>query len=107
MCAGVLIGAVFRFMLPGHQIRDDSKEIVKTVAGMMATLIALVIGLLVSDSKSTFDTTSKGITEGGAKIIMTDRILARMGPEADRARQQLRQSIAAGIERVWPGWAAL
>lgn len=102
MCGGVMIGSLVRRLLPEHHVRDDSKDVVKTAAGMMATLIALVIGLLVSAAKDTFDATSAGITAGGAKIIMVDRILSRYGPEANGAREQLRLAVTSGVERVWP-----
>lgn len=106
MAGGVLVGVLVRRMLPAHHLSDDSKDVVKTVAGMLATLIALIIGLLVTAAKETFDAANAGITGAGAKIIMVDRLLARYGADADGARQQLRESVAAGIERIWPSKSA-
>ena len=102
MLGGTLLGLLLRHMLPEHHIRDDSKDIVKTVAGMMATLVALIIGLLVSSSKSSFDQTSASITQGGAKIITLDHILARYGPETRGVRELLSRTVADGIDRIWP-----
>lgn len=100
--AGCGIGMLLRKRIPDHHTRDDSKDIIKTVAGMMATLVALVIGLLVSSAKSSFDAANAGITSGGAKVITLDRLLARYGPEAKAARDQLRKSVEDSIRRVWP-----
>ena len=69
---------------------------------MIATLTALVLGLLVSSAKGSFDTMSSGIVQAGAKVILLDRILAQYGPEAKRIREQVRNAVAATIAKVWP-----
>lgn len=99
---GLLAGSLVRYLLPDHHTRDDSKDVMKTAAGMMATLVALIIGLLVSSAKGTFDATTASITQGGAKIITLDRVLAKYGPDAAGARGALRHAVAAGVERIWP-----
>src|SRR5277367_2188447 len=101
--SGVLLGLLLQNLLPDHHLSNDSKETVKLGAGMIATLSALVLGLLVSSAKSSFDTVGSEITQGAAKIILLDRMLANYGPETRDAREQLRRSAAAGIEVIWPG----
>jgi hypothetical protein len=102
MVAGVLLGSLLRRRLPDAHLRDDSKDVVKTATGMIATLVALVIGLLVSSAKSSFDQANAGITEMGARIIMLDRLLGRYGAEAAPIRGRLREAVAAGVDRIWP-----
>ena len=99
---GVLLGLLLRRRLPDHHLSSDSKETVKLCAGMIATLSALVLGLLVSSAKSTFDTVSSEITQSAAKLVLLDRVLANYGPASKDAREQLRRSVIAGIEAVWP-----
>ena len=99
---GALLGLLLQGLLPEHHLRDTSKDTVKVVAGMIATLAALVLGLLVGSAKSSFDATSTAITQGGAKVILLDRVLAAYGPETKYAREQLRGAVAAGIEMFWP-----
>src|SRR5208337_3434258 len=99
---GVLLGLLLRSLLPDHHLSNDSKDTVKLGAGMIATLSALVLGLLVSSAKSSFDTVSAEITQGGTKIILLDRVLANYGPETKAVREQLRRVVAAGIETIWP-----
>ena len=62
---GMLVGMILRSALPDHHLRDESKDVMKTVSGMMATLIVLVIGLLVSSAKSSFDAANVGLMQGG------------------------------------------
>jgi hypothetical protein len=96
------LGSYLRLVLPDDHTQADSKDILMTSAGMMATLIALIIGLLVTSAKGTYDEANSSITQGGAKVITLDYYLSNYGPEAKEARELVRQATAAGIERVWP-----
>src|SRR5215475_8469130 len=98
---GLLAGVLLQNCLPRHHLDAASKDTVKIGAGMLATLTALVLGLLVSSAKSSFDAINTAIASGGAKIIMFDRILANYGPETNDVRHQLRQSVADSIDRIW------
>jgi hypothetical protein len=100
--SGVLLGMRLRGLLPDHHLSNDSKEAVKLGAGMIATLSALILGLLVSSAKGTFDTMGSEITLAASKTVLLDRVLANYGPATKGAREQLRRSVAAGIEAVWP-----
>jgi hypothetical protein len=89
-------------VLPQHHLDTPSKDTVKVGAAMLATLTALVLGLLVSSAKSSFDAMNAGIAQAGAKVMLLDHILADYGPETKDAREQLRQTVASVIERIWP-----
>ena len=102
MLGGILLGSTLRVILPDDHTQADSKDILMASAGMMATLIALIIGLLVTSAKGTYDVTTLRITQVGAKIITLDYYLSRYGPEAKEVRQLLPQALASGIERLWP-----
>lgn len=99
---GVLLGMLLQKVLPQHHLDTPSKDTVKVGAGMLATLTALVLGLLVSSAKSSFDAMNAGIAQAGAKVMLLDHILADYGPETKDAREQLRQTVASVIERIWP-----
>jgi hypothetical protein len=99
---GALLGLFLRTVLPGHHLNADAKEAVKLGAGLVATLTALVLGLLISSSKDSFDATSTMLTQGGAKILMMDRVLAGYGPEAKEIRGLLKGFLGARIAQVWP-----
>jgi hypothetical protein len=91
---GLLVGLFLQNILPAHHLNAASKDTVRIGAGMLATLTALVLGLLVSSAKSSFDAMNTAIASGSAKVGMLDRVLANYGPEANEARQQLRRSIS-------------
>src|SRR5262245_21488647 len=100
-CGG-LLGMGLQRLLPGHHLSKEMQDRVKLSACTIATLTALVLGLLVSSANSSFDGINTGIVQGSAKFILLDRALARYGPEAKAAREQLKRTLAAGIEMVWP-----
>ena len=100
--AGALLGLGLQRLLPGHHLSKETQDVVKLSAGMIATLTALVLGLLVSSAKSSFDAMNNGIVQGSAKFILLDRALARYGPETKSARAQLQRALAGGLETVWP-----
>src|SRR5499426_3636978 len=99
---GALLGLGLQRLLPSHHLSKDTQDVVKLSAGMIATLTALVLGLLVSSAKSSFDTMNSGIVQSSAKIILLDRALARYGPETKTVREQFKRGIAATIETLWP-----
>jgi len=99
---GVLFGMFLRGRLPEHHLSDESMGVVKLGTGMIATLAALVIGLLIASAKGSFDTMNNGLIQTGSKIILLDRVMARYGPETKEARDLLRHGVTSVIKRIWP-----
>ena len=99
---GAVIGMLLRGGLPEHHLSGDSKETVKVGMGLVATMSALVLGLLVSSSKTFYDTQSAELTQMSADVVLLDRLLAHYGPEAKEARDALRATIFGSFKRIWP-----
>jgi hypothetical protein len=99
--SGALLGAFLRSSLPQHHLSDESKDTIKVGTGLIATLVALVLGLLVASAKGSFDTKSEELKQGAADVIMLDRDLRRMGPPAEHARLLLRRVIAFRLQVPW------
>jgi hypothetical protein len=100
--AGGLLGMAVRDWLPEHHLSAESKDAIKFGAGLISTMAALVLGLLVASAKGSYDTQRNEITQMSARIVLLDRILAHYGPEAATARDLLRRSVATTVERIWP-----
>lgn len=99
--SGALIGMYIRDLLPRHQFNADSKEVVKLSMGLVATLTALVLGLLVASARSSFDAKNTHVRQLTANFILLDAVLEQYGPEARNARLQLRNLLPALADRVW------
>ena len=102
VCAGAAVGMALQRVLPEHHLREDSKDVVKLVTGLVATLSALVLGLLVASSKSSFDAVNDGFKDGAARVLLLDRVLAQYGPAAKEVREQVRNAVAGQIRVLFP-----
>jgi hypothetical protein len=98
--AGALLGIALRAVLPEPHLSGDSRDVVKLGMGLIATMAALVLGLLIAAAKSSFDIQNAEITEMSSKAILLDRILAHYGPEAKEAREMLRGSVVSVLDIV-------
>ncbi len=100
---GVALLAMFvKRFLPEHHLSAESKDVVKLGMGTMATLAAIVLGLLIATAKGTYDAQNGAVQELAAKIMLLDRVLAKYGPETKDAREQLRSVVEASMEGMWP-----
>lgn len=99
---GAMGGTFLRVRLPEHHRDHDSKEVLKLVMGLVATVAALVLGLLISSAKSSYDTQKAEVQQLGIHLVQLDRILKRFGQDATEARDQLRRIVLADVGRTWP-----
>jgi len=99
---GMLLGMVLRAILPRHHLSEESKDVLKLGTGMIATMSALVLGLLIASAKSNFDTMSGELNKVAGRIMLLDRVLAHYGPETRETRELLRRAVAGSILRLWP-----
>src|SRR5258708_14012333 len=98
---GVLFGVVVRPLLSAENLHPDSKDVVKMATGLIGTLAALVLGLLIASAKSSFDQKTSQVKQMTATIILLDDLLAQYGPEATPVRNLLRRSIQPLANRIW------
>jgi hypothetical protein len=103
MCTfgGALFGMWLRGILPVHHLRDESRDTVRLGIGLVATLTALVLGLMTASAKSSFDSLNTAIKNMAADVIATDRLLARYGPETIDIRTTLKRVVADRIDETW------
>ena len=69
--------------------------------GLVGTLAALVLGLLIASAKTSFDTQNVELTEMSSRVVMLDRVLAHYGPEAKEARSELRSSVVHTLDTLF------
>jgi hypothetical protein len=97
-----LLGVRVRAMLPEDHLSPETKDGVKVGMGLVATMAALVLGLLVASTKGAYDTQKNEVTQMAAKIVFLDRVLANYGSETAETRDLLRRSVGSAINRMWP-----
>ncbi len=98
---GALLGMLIRSILPEQHLSTDSKDVVKLGMGLIGTMAALVLGLLIASAKGSYDTRAAEITQLSANAILLDRVMAHYGPETKDARDLLRRTVAHMIDQTW------
>jgi len=89
-------------VLPEEHLSTDTKDVVKLGIALIATMAALVLGLLIASAKSTYDTRRNQLLQVSADIILLDRVLTNYGVETKDARTMLQRSVAGALEQFWP-----
>jgi hypothetical protein len=109
--SGVVFACVFVFALaamfgrralPESHLSGDAKDFVKLGLGTVATLAALVLGLLIATAKGAYDTQNGAVQEFAAKVLLLDRILEKYGPETKKARDLLGTVVEESVNHLWP-----
>jgi hypothetical protein len=99
---GAALGIFLRSALPQHHLSADTKDTVKLAMGLVATMSALVLGLLVASAKGSYDAQRNQVIQMAAKFAFLDRVLSNCGPDAPEARATLRMSVEGVMARIWP-----
>jgi hypothetical protein len=99
---GALLGMLLRVFTPEHHLSRGSQDVIRLGMGLIATMTALVLGLVIATAKSSYDTQDAAVKHSAAKILLLDRVLANYGPEAKEARDLLRQTVASRLNAIWP-----
>jgi hypothetical protein len=97
-----MLGMTIHTLLPEPHLNSESKDVIKLGMGLIATMSALVLALLTNSAKGSYDTQRNEVTQVSANVILLDRVLAHYGPETKEARDLMKLSAAAMIDRIWP-----
>ena len=99
---GALLGLWLRTALPEHHLDAESRDTVKVGIGLIATMTALVLGLVTASTKSSYDAVDTAVKQTAIDILALDRILARYGSETGEIRKGLQHAVGARIAMIWP-----
>jgi len=95
-----LLGISLRAIVPEHHLSADSKGVVNLGMALVATMSALVLGLLIASAKNSFDTQNTAFTEMSAQVVVLDRVLAHYGPETKEVRDLLRTTTVHVLDQM-------
>jgi len=98
---GIFLGSLLRDALPKHHLNKDTQDVVRLGVGLIATMAALVVGLLIAAAKNSFDTQSGQVRQITADVVLLDNLLAQYGPEAAPLRAEIRTAIPLFADRLW------
>jgi len=98
---GALLGMLLRAILPKAHLSADAKDVVRLCMGLIATIAALVLGLLIASGKTSYDAKNTKIKEITVNVILIDNFLEEYGVDALPARRLLRATIGPALGRIW------
>jgi len=98
---GVLLGMRLRLALPDHHLSSEARDTIKLGIGLVATVTALVLGLLTASAKGTYDALDATIKHSAAGLLSLDRTLARYGPETAGIRESLKKAVTQRVRVIW------
>src|SRR5271165_3725906 len=82
-----LAGLFLRGWRHANEGMGETRDLINRVTGLIATMSAIVLGLLIASANS-FHNAQKGELEiVSAKVLQLDGVLRRYGPEAQPARE--------------------
>ena len=99
---GAMFGMLLGKILPTQHLSVESRDAIRIVMAMLATLSAVVLGLLTGTSMSSLAEKDGELRSAGVQFIMLDRTLAEYGPETAQTRALLKQLLEARIGQIWP-----
>src|SRR4051812_48908471 len=94
---GALAGMLLHSVLPQNHLSTETRSVVNLGTGVIGTMAALVLGLLVASAKGSYDTQSNELTDLSSRILLLDRELAHYGPETKGIREMLRGFVSGTI----------
>jgi hypothetical protein len=96
-----MFGVSLRRVLPAEHMSEQARNIVTIAIGLIATLSALVLGLLVASAKTSFDARNDEIKQSAARLVVLDRTLRQYGPETKDVRALLLELTQRRIDHTW------
>jgi hypothetical protein len=99
--ASGLLGLSLRSVLPQRHLQEDSLNMVRLCTGVIATLAALVLGLLVASAKANYDRVNDEVTQAAVAVVLLDRTLAEYGEQTRETRNLLRTAVASTVDTLF------
>lgn len=99
--AGAAVGMIVGRRLPSHHLESDTKDAVRLAMAMIATMTALVLGLVTGSAKSTFDADDTAVKHSAASLLALDRDLAAFGAQAQPIRVALKATVTEKVDAIW------
>lgn len=89
ICGGAMLGFTLRRFLLDRHLDSPTQDTVKLATGVVATLAALVLGLLIASAKQTFDGRGTQVHTFVTNLTLLDRSMREYDPPLTEARQAL------------------
>src|SRR5262249_48667008 len=97
--AVAFVGAMVRRRVPEPHLTEETKNLVSVSMAVVATISALVFGLMVSNANNSFNAVQGQLS---AEILRLDQLLRRYGSDTKSARETLRENAERKRDDLFP-----
>jgi hypothetical protein len=87
--------------LPAHHRDENTHAIIKLAANLFVVMTSLVLGLMISAAKNTFESVDRNVHAFATDLILLDRSLVEYGPETNDTRQRLLAYVKRAVDGTW------
>jgi hypothetical protein len=101
LLGSVMLGAMVRPRLKEHHLNSETRDSVKLAAGLVATMSALLLGLLLGAANNSYNTARDNVNHLAANVIVLDRLLGSYGPEVEPLRVRFRGAVEETVRQLW------
>ena len=101
ICAGAALGFLAKNALREHHLSSGTQDTVKLATGVIATLTALVLGLLIASAKQSLDARVSQVRTFVIHVTLLDRSMRLYEPPLSDDRQALAMFAKAMGSRLW------
>jgi hypothetical protein len=95
--ASAALGSYYRSRLPNRLFGEDALGAMRIAVGLVATLAALVLSLLISAGKSSLDLVNAALERNTVAMIRLDHTLSQFGPTTDELRVLIKDDYSRWI----------
>ena len=97
-----MAGSFVRDRLPADQLSKESQDVIRLGMGLVATMTALLLGMVTATTRIAYDAQDKEIKTSAVNILTLDRHLARLGEKTKPTRDLLRNAVEYRLAVTWP-----
>jgi hypothetical protein len=102
LCAGAGLGVLIKGWLPKEHQTAEAIQFMQLTVGLLATLAAVVIGMLTASVKDSYDHAALDRQQYALELNLLDGCLYDYGPTATGIRSDIHSYTAAVIASTWP-----
>src|SRR5262249_58063170 len=86
--------------LPARLLQDDTAIVVGLVGNLFVVTTSLFLGLMLNSAKNSFETNTRNIRALATELILLDRTMRGLGPEAEDARRHLVEYVQTALREA-------
>jgi hypothetical protein len=98
---GGIAGLLYDKLLPEHQVSDETRALINRVTGLVATMAALVLGLLIASANTFYNSQKSNLEILSGRVVELDSMLREYGPDAQPIRELLKATVTEVYQNTW------